>query len=232
MLAPPSATARSIVLASTSTTSVTPRMIATALSPRPTSSAPSTDTPSPRSQPPTRANSVGTSKLSSLAATVILLSIPHTALAKISSGYSKLDESKCKPAGPVAGFNAPKDLDAAINAPLIQKDGKDYDTYNGMRLFNTNPYDPSLCAAACDAQTEFDSKHIVDKDGNYKPCNFFTSYVLTKNGVPLGTYCALYTQEWTEEYAVNTGYYYGDDVYKVVCAAGYTASDIDDGNIN
>jgi len=149
-----------------------------------------------------------------------------------SNGYSKLDKSKCKPAGPVAGFKAPKDLDAAINAPLIQKYGKDYDTYNGMRLFNTNPYDPSLCAAACDAQTEFDSKHIVDKDGNYKPCNFFTSYVLTKNGVPLGTYCALYTQEWTEEYAVNTGYYYGDDVYKVVCAAGYTASAIDDGNIN
>ncbi|RAR00397.1 hypothetical protein DDE82_007308 [Stemphylium lycopersici] len=149
-----------------------------------------------------------------------------------SNGYSKLDGSMCKPAGPVDDFNAPVDLKAAINAPLIQKDGKDYDTYNGMRLFNTNPYDPSLCAAACEAQTEFDKQHIVDADGNYKPCNFFTSYVLTKNGVPLGTYCALYTQEWTKEYAVNTGYYYGDDVYKVICAAGYTASTIDDGNVN
>ncbi|KAF1945012.1 hypothetical protein EJ02DRAFT_65610 [Clathrospora elynae] len=146
-----------------------------------------------------------------------------------SNGYSKLDGSMCNGAPSVSDFNAPTNLPAAINAPLVQKDGKDYDTYTGMRLFNNNPYDPSLCAAACGSQTEFDKNHLVDANGEYKPCNFFTSYILTKNGVPLGTYCALYTQTWETDYAVNTGYNYDDDVYSVICAASYTASTIDSG---
>jgi hypothetical protein len=147
-----------------------------------------------------------------------------------SNGYSKTAPT-CKAAPTVQDFNAPTNLKAAINAPLVKKDGKDYDTYNGMRLFNDGPYDPALCAAACESQTQFDKNHLVDANGEYKPCNFFTSYILTKNGVPLGTYCALYTQTWDETYAVNTGYYYGDDVYSVVCAASYTASTIDSGKV-
>ncbi|KAE8845341.1 hypothetical protein PTNB85_03606 [Pyrenophora teres f. teres] len=147
-----------------------------------------------------------------------------------SNGYSKLDGSACKPAPPVADFNAPTNIPAAINAPLITKEnGEQYDTYNGMRLFNTNPYDPSLCAAACQAQTDFDKIHLANAKGEYKPCNFFTSYVLTKNGVPLGTYCALYTQSWSADLAVNTGYFDGDDAYSVICAASYTATTLDSG---
>jgi len=101
-----------------------------------------------------------------------------------------------------------------------------------MRLFNEGPYDPSLCAAACESQTKFDKEHLVDANGEYKPCNFFTSYILTKNGVPLGTYCALYTQSWDESYAVNTGYYAGSDAYSVVCAASYSATTPDSGKIS
>ncbi|KAF9693992.1 hypothetical protein EKO04_007806 [Ascochyta lentis] len=138
-----------------------------------------------------------------------------------SNGYSKTG----KGAPTVPDFNAPKDLPAAINAPLYQ--GKD--TYNGMRLFNDNPYDPSLCAAACEAQTTYDKGHPA-ADGTYKPCNFFTSYILTKNGVPLGTYCSLYTRSWGQEYAVNTGYYYGSDKYSVVNAASYEFPTFDNGN--
>jgi hypothetical protein len=100
-----------------------------------------------------------------------------------------------------------------------------------MRLFNNGPYDPSLCAAACESQTQFDKNHLVDSNGEYKPCNFFTSYILTKNGVPLGTYCAFYTQSWDSSYAVNTGYYSGSDVYSVVCAASYSATSVDSGMI-
>jgi len=146
-----------------------------------------------------------------------------------SNGYSKLAGSACKPAPTVPDFNAPANLPAAINAPLITKNGQQYDTYNGMRLFNTNPYDPSLCAAACQAQTDFDKNHLANANGEYKPCNFFTSYVLTKNGVPLGTYCAFYTQSWTLDLAVNTGYLDGDDTYSVICAASYTATTPDSG---
>lgn len=148
-----------------------------------------------------------------------------------SNGYSKLDGSSCKPAPTVPDFDAPANLPAAINAPYVTKDGAQYDTYNGMRLFNTNPYDPSLCAAACEAQTDFDKNHLADANGEYKPCNFFTSYVLTKNGVPLGTYCAFYTQSWSSDYAVNTGYYAGDDAYSVICAASYSATTADSGKL-
>lgn len=101
-----------------------------------------------------------------------------------------------------------------------------------MRLFNEGPFDPSLCAAACDAQTAFDRQHLADANGDYKPCNFFTAYILTKNEIPLGTYCALYTQSWPSNYATNTGYWAGDDAFKVVCAASYTATTLDDGNKN
>ncbi|KAJ8109530.1 hypothetical protein OPT61_g7393 [Boeremia exigua] len=129
-----------------------------------------------------------------------------------SNGYSKT--GKALPSIP--DFNPGVTLPAAINAPL----DNGYDTYNGMRLFNDNPYDPALCAAACEAQTQYDVSHPAD-DGSYKTCNFFTSFVLTKNDVPLGTYCALYTQGWGSQYAVNTGYYDGDDVYSVRNAASY-----------
>ncbi|KAH7064002.1 hypothetical protein BKA63DRAFT_428179 [Paraphoma chrysanthemicola] len=147
-----------------------------------------------------------------------------------SNGYSKLNPV-CKDAPTIASFDAPTNLDAAINAPLIKKNGKDYDTYNGMVLFNDFPFDPALCAAACQAQTEYDKKNLVDSNGEYKPCNFFTSYVLTKNGVPLGTYCALYTQSWDKSYAVNTGYTSGSDVYEVICAASYSATFVDPGKV-
>jgi hypothetical protein len=54
---------------------------------------------------------------------------------------------------------------------------------------------------------------------------------LTKNGVPLGTYCSLYTQFWDDSYAVNTGYYYGTDVYAVTGSASYSATIQDSGKV-
>ena len=129
-----------------------------------------------------------------------------------SNGYSKVMGG----APSVHGFKPPTSLPGTINAPL--DDG--YDTYNGMRLFNDNPYDPSLCAVACDAQTKYDREHTA-ADGSWKPCNFFTSYILTRNNVPLGTYCSFYTKTWNSTYAVNTGYYYGDDKYSVINAISY-----------
>ncbi|KAF2994574.1 hypothetical protein E8E13_001039 [Curvularia kusanoi] len=129
-----------------------------------------------------------------------------------SNGYSKVN----KALPDVKDFKAPTSLPAAINAPL----DNGYDTYNGMRLFNDNPYDPSLCAAACQAQTDYDKAH-PDADGTWKPCNFFTSYILTQNGVPLGTYCSLYTRSWDSSYAVNTGYYSGSDEYDVIDVGSY-----------
>jgi hypothetical protein len=140
-------------------------------------------------------------------------------------GYSKI--SPCRAAPTVEDFNAPANLPGAISAPLGQKNGQDYDTYNGMRLFNSGPFDPSLCAAACEAQTQFDKEHLADANGEYKPCNFFNAYVLTNKGVPIGTYCSLYTQSWDSSYATNTGS--GD--YSVLCSASYSATTPDSGKL-
>lgn len=129
-----------------------------------------------------------------------------------SNGYTK----KSKDLPVVPAFKQGTPLPAAINAPL----DNGYDTYAGMKLFNNNPYDPALCAAACQAQTDYNVKHPA-KDGSYKTCNFFTSYVLTKNDLPLGTYCAFYTRTWDTSYAVNSGYWYGTDKYSVRNAASY-----------
>lgn len=129
-----------------------------------------------------------------------------------SNGYTKTN--KALPS--VQDFKAPTSLPATINAPL----DNGYDTYAGMRLFNDNPFDPALCAAACESQTDYASTH-PDSEGHYKPCNFFTTYILTQNGVPLGTYCAFYTRSWDSSYATNTGYYYGDDKYEVIDAGSY-----------
>lgn len=100
-----------------------------------------------------------------------------------------------------------------------------------MKLYNEGPFDPSVCAAACKAQTEFDREHLVDANGNYDACNFFNVYILTKNDVPQGTYCSFYTQEWDMSYAVNTGYSWENDVYAVKASFSYTLSQQDPGHI-
>lgn len=231
--APTSVIARISALASTFTTSVIPHTRrpppARILWPRPTSSALSSDTLSPQTRPSMLASTVSNSKLSFPAATVSLLCPLSVCLAYIKTGYSKQQGTVCRNAPTVSSFDAPTQLPAAIDAPSITKNGQQYSTYNGMRLFNENPYDPSLCAAACQAQTAFDKEHLVDSNGEYRPCNFFTSYILTQNDVPLGTYCAFYTQTWGAQYATNTGYYWESDVYRTICAASYSLTAQDSG---
>jgi hypothetical protein len=139
-----------------------------------------------------------------------------------SNGYSKSGGSPTLPS-----FAGPVSLPAAINAPL----DNGYDTYNGMKLYNEGPFDPTLCAAACQAQTVFDREHLVAADGTYKPCNFFTAYILTKNDVPQGTYCSFYTREWDSSYAVNTGYFWEQDVYSVKNTVAYTLTPLDSGKV-
>jgi hypothetical protein len=130
-----------------------------------------------------------------------------------SNGYSKTTKDTLPT---IPDFNAGTKLPAAINAPL----DNGYDTYAGMKLFNNNPYDPALCAAACKSQTSYNIAHPA-KDGSYKTCNFFTSYVLTQNDVPLGTYCALYSRSWDATYAVNKGYTANSGKYQVLYADSY-----------
>ncbi|KAI9821235.1 MAG: hypothetical protein M1827_003970 [Pycnora praestabilis] len=136
-----------------------------------------------------------------------------------SNGYTK----KCAPR-PIPFFDGPTEFGGAINAPLLNG----VDTYIGVKFFNA-PYDPLICAAACLANTAYDYRHATN--GVYKPCNFFNSYVLSKNNVPQGIYCSLYTAPWDKSYSTNYGQYRGSDYYSVSSSYGYQLSNQDSGTI-
>ncbi|KAF4638047.1 hypothetical protein G7Y89_g21 [Cudoniella acicularis] len=66
------------------------------------------------------------------------------------------------------------------------------------------PHDPSVCAAYASAQNAANTKSSFWSQifsfftGGYNPlqCTFFNSYMLKKNGQPLGTYYGLYAQSY------------------------------------
>lgn len=142
-----------------------------------------------------------------------------------SNGYNKW------PAPPAqSGFNGPVELGGALNAPLDPVTKQD--TFMGSKFFqfSTNPgagqiqaYDPSACTAACTSQTAYNSAH-PPSSGNPQVCNQVVAYVLSDNGLPLGMYCAMYTEVWSSHYATNVGQYRGNDYYSVSDAYYYTPS--------
>lgn len=120
-------------------------------------------------------------------------------------------------------FTGPTALPCAINAPS---------GYIGPKAYDTGRFDPSLCAAACQAQTLYDKTHPAADATTYDACNFFTAYILEKNGIPTGTSCALYTQPWDPSYATNCGpQTRSDGVYTVVEAFSYTLTQQDPGTL-
>jgi len=118
-----------------------------------------------------------------------------------------------------AGYNAPVSLgSAAIDAP---NDCSGSGTYLGVKLFTSGVFDPNLCLAACTAQTEYNMA-TAPKDGHALSCQFFTTYILYKNGLPVGQYCSLYSMEWNSSYATNKGMQYGDDLYTIGSSYSFT----------
>ncbi|KAL8692578.1 MAG: hypothetical protein Q9218_002426 [Villophora microphyllina] len=132
-----------------------------------------------------------------------------------SNGYNK-----ASPPDPITGFTGPQELGGAINAPL--DNGKN--TYMGYKYYpfsQTQGYTPSTCAAACQAQTGYNSRHPA-ADGTYATCSFFDAYVLSENAAPQGLYCSLYSKSWAPSYATNYGQYRGSDRYTVSRSYSYT----------
>ncbi|KAG9943102.1 glycoside hydrolase, partial [Aureobasidium melanogenum] len=117
-----------------------------------------------------------------------------------------------KTISPAAGYDEPVDLgDATINAPL---DCSGHDTFMQSKFFTSGPYDANLCASACSAQSAYNLAH-PPADGQPKTCQFFTTYLLYRNGIALGQTCSLYTMAWNTTYNTNKGYFYGNDHYTV-----------------
>jgi len=135
-----------------------------------------------------------------------------------SNGYNK-----DAPPPAISGFNGPQELGGAINAPL---DAQGYDTFIGYQYFpfsQSQGYDPSFCAQACTAQTQYNSEH-PDLDGAFQTCTFFNAYVLSQDSIPQGLYCSLYSQSWAPGYADNYGQTRGSDRYTVSRSYSYTLS--------
>ncbi|KAF3941088.1 hypothetical protein ABW19_dt0206355 [Dactylella cylindrospora] len=114
-----------------------------------------------------------------------------------------------------------QDLYGSINAPNFE--GRN--TYMGVKNYpnkdvSIDYFEPSICAAACDAQTGYNSRHHSGCE--YQACNFFDAYVVLKDGKAQGLTCTLYSVTWDDSYAVNGGQVRSDGVYKV--ASSYTYS--------
>jgi hypothetical protein len=99
----------------------------------------------------------------------------------------------------IPGWTGPVNLgNASINAPY---------SYIGVQTFpQSQPFDPSICAAACAQTTIYDDLHI-NNNGLYDTCRFFDAYVLYENGQNGVFTCAYYTLPWGSPYATNIGQY-------------------------
>ncbi|KAI5199443.1 hypothetical protein E4T39_06261 [Aureobasidium subglaciale] len=129
------------------------------------------------------------------------------------------------------GYSQNTALDgAAINAPLNCNKA---DTYMGVKLFNDGPFDTTLCAAACTAQTKYNLRN-PPKSGQAKTCQFYNTYEMYKDTVYQGQYWyapssiddTLYTQAWDTTYATNKGQWRGTSHYTI--GRSFTASNATD----
>ncbi|KAI1350943.1 hypothetical protein F5Y01DRAFT_134781 [Xylaria sp. FL0043] len=120
------------------------------------------------------------------------------------------------------GYAKPTSLgDAQLNAP---SDCGGFDTYMGSKMFTDGPFDPSLCAAACTAQSEYNLAH-PPATGAAQTCQFFNTYLLLKNGLPAGQVCSMYSMSWDATYApANDGQWQGNDHYSVAYSFTYANS--------
>jgi len=100
----------------------------------------------------------------------------------------------------------------------------------GVRMFNTGPFDPSLCAAACTATSAFDIAQGLPSTANPDICKFYVTYQLLKNGLPFAQACAMYTQSWNTTYAVNNGNYDGAGNHYTI-ASSYMSSNTTDAGV-
>ncbi|THV51538.1 hypothetical protein BGAL_0107g00100 [Botrytis galanthina] len=114
-----------------------------------------------------------------------------------SNGYTN------KIIAPIPGYGNAQYLgNTAINAPY---DSQGCNTYMGPTMFSTGPFDASLCAAYCSAQSKYNLEHPPSDRSPVKTCQFFNTYLLYVNDLrnTQGQYCAIYSEAWDSSYATN-----------------------------
>ncbi|KAK6595822.1 hypothetical protein H4I96_10141 [Botrytis cinerea] len=96
------------------------------------------------------------------------------------------------------------------------------------QAFFPGPYNPAVCAGYATAQNAKNLSlvswwmQMVYKFLNYSPfqCKFFNSYMLKKNGKPMGTYCSLFAQSYSSSQATYNPGQQGSDNWS--CESSYT----------
>lgn len=77
----------------------------------------------------------------------------------------------------------------------------------GVQAFlTTQPYDPSVCAAACKEKSAYNLRHATSA-APARICVFFDAYILYKNGASGVFTCTYYTAAYDTSYAKNFGQY-------------------------
>lgn len=95
--------------------------------------------------------------------------------------------------------------DCSIQAPASYCLPDNSDSYLTVKTFYDGNFDNSRCKAQCD---------IITQQSPLTPCNYFTSYMLVKNGQCGVQQCAFYKRAWDQSYCKN----FGDPVNKVTIA--------------
>lgn len=98
----------------------------------------------------------------------------------------------------------------------------------GSKFF-PGPFDPKVCASYAVAQTALNKKNA--RNGQYSPCNSFNSYMIKRDGIPLGTYCSLFTEVVDVSYATYRGGWASSSFWGIESSWAYSLTDYDDGRI-
>jgi hypothetical protein len=79
----------------------------------------------------------------------------------------------------------------------------------GVQTFpTTQPYDPSVCAAACQQKSDYNTRHATAQSPA-RLCVFFDAYILYENGLNGVFTCTYYTAVYGPAQATNPGQYNG-----------------------
>lgn len=176
--------------------------------------------------PPTIVDTVDNSTSTATASASTVLS-SATAAAASSSVKSSSTSSSAAAAtttattGKQPTWTSPKTCGGkAINAPNY---------WMGSKFF-PGPFNPQVCGDYASYQHVLNKKSAIAAGKSYfTPCNSFNAYYLHKNGVPHGTYCALYDASISTSYATYSGGFSGNNKYDCRQSYQYTRQTLDQG---
>jgi len=163
--------------------------------------------------------SVSASSVASSAVSSVASSVASSVVKSSSTSSSAAAATTTASSGPTWG--SPKTCGGkAINAPNY---------WMGSKFF-PGPFNPQVCADYASYQHVLNKKSAISAGKSYfTPCNSFNAYYLHKNGIPHGTYCALYDASISTSYATYTGGWSGSNKYDCRQSYQYTRQNLDQG---